>query len=47
MNMMLGGHIQSRLSANIREDKGYSYGVSSVVRLRPGSRARSAPEATS
>ncbi len=29
MNMMLGGHIQSRLSANIREDKGYSYGVSS------------------
>ncbi|HEX6975199.1 MAG TPA: pitrilysin family protein [Vicinamibacterales bacterium] len=29
MNMMLGGHIQSRLSANIREEKGYSYGVSS------------------
>jgi zinc protease len=28
-NMMLGGHIQSRLSANIREDKGYSYGVRS------------------
>jgi zinc protease len=29
MNMMLGGHIQSRLSANIREEKGYSYGVTS------------------
>ena len=29
MNLMLGGHIQSRLSANIREEKGYSYGVSS------------------
>jgi zinc protease len=29
LNMMLGGHIQSRLSANIREEKGYSYGVSS------------------
>lgn len=29
MNTMLGGHIQSRLSANIREEKGYSYGVSS------------------
>jgi len=29
MNMMLGGNIQSRLSANIREEKGYSYGVTS------------------
>ena len=29
MNMMLGGHIQSRLSANIREEKAFSYGVSS------------------
>ena len=29
LNMMLGGHIQSRLSANIREEKGYSYGVRS------------------
>ena len=28
-NMMLGGHIQSRLSHNIREEKGYSYGVRS------------------
>ena len=31
MNMMLGGHIQSRLSANIREEKGYSYGVRSSL----------------
>jgi zinc protease len=29
MNTMLGGMFQSRLNANIREDKGYSYGVSS------------------
>src|SRR4029079_412937 len=29
LNMMLGGHIQSRLSANIREQKGYSDGVRS------------------
>jgi predicted Zn-dependent peptidase len=29
MNMILGGQFQSRLNANIREDKGYSYGVSS------------------
>ena len=29
MNAMLGGLFQSRLNANIREDKGYSYGVSS------------------
>ncbi len=29
MNMMLGGLFQSRLNANIREDKGYSYGVGS------------------
>ena len=26
---MLGGMFQSRLNANIREEKGYSYGVSS------------------
>ena len=26
---MLGGIFQSRLNANIREEKGYSYGVSS------------------
>lgn len=29
MNTLLGGMFQSRLNANIREDKGYSYGVSS------------------
>jgi zinc protease len=29
MNTMLGGLFQSRLNANIREEKGYSYGVSS------------------
>ncbi len=29
MNTMLGGLFQSRLNANIREDKGYSYGVRS------------------
>ena len=29
MNVILGGQFQSRLNANIREDKGYSYGVSS------------------
>jgi zinc protease len=30
MNTMLGGFFQSRLNANIREEKGYSYGVSSA-----------------
>ena len=29
MNMILGGQFQSRLNANIREEKGYSYGVTS------------------
>jgi predicted Zn-dependent peptidase len=29
MNMLLGGLFQSRLNHNIREEKGYSYGVSS------------------
>ena len=29
MNVILGGQFQSRLNANIREDKGYSYGVNS------------------
>lgn len=29
LNMILGGQFQSRLNANIREQKGYSYGVSS------------------
>jgi predicted Zn-dependent peptidase len=36
LNMMLGGHIQSRLSANIREEKGYSYGVRSSFELGHG-----------
>ncbi len=30
MNAMLGGLFQSRLNANIREEKGFSYGVSSA-----------------
>ena len=30
MNTILGGQFQSRLNANIREQKGYSYGVSSA-----------------
>jgi zinc protease len=29
MNTILGGQFQSRLNANIREEKGYSYGVNS------------------
>ena len=29
MNMILGGFFQSRLNLNLREEKGYSYGVSS------------------
>jgi zinc protease len=29
LNLILGGQFQSRLNANIREQKGYSYGVSS------------------
>ena len=29
MNTILGGQFQSRLNANIREEKGYSYGVTS------------------
>lgn len=29
MNFILGGYFQSRLNANIREEKGYSYGVGS------------------
>lgn len=29
MNFVVGGHFQSRLNANIREEKGYSYGVNS------------------
>ena len=36
MNTMLGGMFQSRLNANIREDKGYSYGVSSSFSFGKG-----------
>ena len=36
MNTMLGGMFQSRLNANIREDKGYSYGVSSSFAFGKG-----------
>ena len=34
LNTILGGQFQSRLNANIREQKGYSYGVNSSFRLR-------------
>jgi len=36
MNTMLGGLFQSRLNANIREEKGYSYGVSSAFAYGKG-----------
>jgi predicted Zn-dependent peptidase len=36
MNRILGGQFQSRLNANIREDKGYSYGVSSAFSYGKG-----------
>jgi len=36
MNTMLGGMFQSRLNANIREDKGYSYGVNSSFAFGKG-----------
>ncbi len=36
MNTMLGGLFQSRLNANIREDKGWSYGVSSFFAFGHG-----------
>ena len=36
MNTMLGGLFQSRLNANIREEKGYSYGVSSSFMFGKG-----------
>jgi zinc protease len=36
MNTMLGGMFQSRLNANIREEKGYSYGVSSFFAYGKG-----------
>jgi zinc protease len=36
MNTLLGGMFQSRLNANIREQKGYSYGVGSVFAFGRG-----------
>jgi len=36
MNTVLGGMFQSRLNANIREEKGYSYGVSSSFAFGKG-----------
>jgi predicted Zn-dependent peptidase len=36
MNRILGGQFQSRLNANIREEKGYSYGVSSAFTFGKG-----------
>jgi zinc protease len=39
MNTMLGGMFQSRLNANIREEKGYSYGVGSSFAYGKGSGA--------
>ena len=46
MNTMLGELFQSRLNANIREEKGYSYGVGSDFAFGTGP-VRSAPAATS
>ena len=46
MNEMLGVLFQSRLNHNIREVKGYSYGVSSSFAFGRGP-VRSAPAATS
>jgi zinc protease len=36
MNTMLGGMFQSRLNANLREEKGYSYGVTSSFAFGKG-----------
>jgi zinc protease len=36
MNRILGGQFQSRLNANIREEKGYSYGVNSSFAFGKG-----------
>jgi zinc protease len=38
MNTILGGMFQARLNANIREEKGYSYGVSSFFGFGKGPR---------
>jgi predicted Zn-dependent peptidase len=42
LNTILGGQFQSRLNANIREQKGYSYGVRSVFNYGKGPGAFSA-----
>ncbi|MEO3857103.1 insulinase family protein [Acrocarpospora sp. B8E8] len=34
---VLGGYVSSRLSRNLREDKGYVYGITSMFDLHPGS----------
>jgi zinc protease len=36
MNNMLGGLFSSRINLNLREDKGYTYGASSIFRFYPG-----------
>ena len=36
MNTMLGGYFGSRLMKNIREDKGYTYGIASGIVSYPG-----------
>ena len=36
LNTILGGQFQSRLNANIREQKGYSYGVNSIFSFGKG-----------
>lgn len=36
LNSILGGYFGSRLMANIREDKGYTYGINSVLQNLPG-----------
>ena len=40
-NMVLGGQFVSRINLNLREDKGFTYGARTVVRLPPACRARS------
>lgn len=36
MNTMLGGYFGSRLMKNVREDKGYTYGIGSGIVTYPG-----------
>ena len=38
MNAILGGQFSSRINLNLREDKGYTYGARSQLRLPPGPR---------